>query len=111
MKLSDAEYETALTTVKTAAAAVGAEVAIMFEKSAGLSTGAPIVPESKDKEDKDAAIASEPSIAPTAEVTDQPTYKSSYVMIRKTPKSVDELLELRVAVVGNVVSDSFGVIW
>ncbi|KAK3822189.1 MAG: P-loop containing nucleoside triphosphate hydrolase protein [Linnemannia elongata] len=102
MKLSDAEYETALTTVKTAAAAVGAEVAIMFEKSAGLSTGAPIVPESKDKEDKDAAIASEPSIAPTAEVTDQPTYKSSYVMIRKTPKSVDELLELRVAVVGNV---------
>ncbi|KAF9139772.1 hypothetical protein BGX30_007484 [Mortierella sp. GBA39] len=102
MKLSDAEYETALTTVKTAAAAVGAEVAIMYEKNAGLSTGAPVVPESKDKEDKDAAIAAEPSIAPITDVIDQPTYKSSYVMIRKTPKSVEELLELRVAVVGNV---------
>ncbi|KAG0076275.1 hypothetical protein BGZ90_008910 [Linnemannia elongata] len=102
MKLSDAEYETALTTVKTAAAAVGAEVAIMYEKNAGLSAGASIVPESKDKEDKDTAIAAEPSIAPTADVADQSTYKSSYVMIRKTPKSVEELLELRVAVVGNV---------
>ncbi|KAF9538163.1 hypothetical protein EC957_007133 [Mortierella hygrophila] len=102
MKLSDAEYDTALATVKTAAATVGAEVAIMYEKNAGLSTGAPVVPESKDKEDKDANIAVEPSIAPIADVIDQPTYKSSYVMIRKTPKSVEELLELRVAVVGNV---------
>ncbi|KAG0070225.1 hypothetical protein BGZ89_001136 [Linnemannia elongata] len=102
MKLSDAEYETALTTVKTAAAAVGAEVAIMYEKNAGLSAGVSVVPESKDKEDKDTTITAEPSIAPTADVTDQSTYKSSYVMIRKTPKSVEELLELRVAVVGNV---------
>lgn len=104
MKLSDAEYETALATVKAAAAAVGAEVAIMHEKNAGLSTGAPVVTEAKDK-DKDAAdVAVEAPIAPSADGTDQPTYKSSYVMIRKTPKSVDELLELRVAVVGNVVS-------
>ncbi|KAF9152955.1 hypothetical protein BG015_004386 [Linnemannia schmuckeri] len=102
MKLSDAEYETALTTVKTAAAAVGAEVAIMYEKSAGLSAGAPVVPESKDKDKETNVVAVEPSLAPTTDVTDQPTYKSSYVMIRKTPKSVDELLELRVAVVGNV---------
>ncbi|KAG0301804.1 hypothetical protein BGZ97_002612 [Linnemannia gamsii] len=101
MKLSDAEYETALTTVKTAAAAVGAEVAIMYEKNAGLSTVAPVVPEAKDK-DKDVAVAIEPPIAPSADVADQPTYKSSYVMIRRAPKSVDELLELRVAVVGNV---------
>ncbi|KAF8946864.1 hypothetical protein BGZ47_011103 [Haplosporangium gracile] len=102
MKLSDAEYETALTTVKTAAAAVGAEMAIMHEKNAGLSTGAPVVPESKDKDKAAAVVAVQPSLAPTMDVTDQPTYKSSYVMIRKTPKTVDELLELRVAVVGNV---------
>jgi hypothetical protein len=104
MKLSDAEYETALTTVKTAAAAVGAEVAIMYEKNAGLSTVAPIVPEAKDKDKDVAVVAIEPPIAPSADVADQPTYKSSYVMIRRAPKSVDELLELRVAVVGNVVS-------
>ncbi|KAG0278151.1 hypothetical protein BGZ95_004577 [Linnemannia exigua] len=96
MKLSDAEYETALTTVKIAAAAIGAEVAIMFEKNAGLSTGVPVA-ETKDKD-----TTAEPSLAPPTDVTDQPTYKTSYVMIRKTPKSVEELLELRVAVVGNV---------
>ncbi|KAF9125375.1 hypothetical protein BGW39_007452 [Mortierella sp. 14UC] len=97
MKLSDAEYETALTTVKSAAAAIGAEVAIMYEKNAGLLTGAP-APEIKDK---DTSAAPEPSLAVSTD-TDQPTYKTSYVMIRKTPKSVEELLELRVAVVGNV---------
>ncbi|KAG0199758.1 hypothetical protein BGX33_011466 [Mortierella sp. NVP41] len=99
MKLSDAEYQTALTTVKTAAAAVGAEVAIMHEKNAGLSTGAPILPESGGK---GVTPIAEPSLAPSVDAADQPIYKSSYVMIRKTPKSVDELLELRVAVVGNV---------
>ncbi|KAF9958370.1 hypothetical protein BGZ72_000436 [Mortierella alpina] len=98
MNLSEVEYQTALSTVKTAAAAVGAEVAIMFEKTAGDSTAASI----PDNQDKDASpILAESSVSPAVDA-DQSLFKSSYVMVRKTPKSVEELLELRVAVVGNV---------
>ncbi|KAF9965898.1 hypothetical protein BGZ70_003852 [Mortierella alpina] len=98
MKMNDTEYQTALSTVRTAAAAVGAEVAVMFEKSAADSTAPPI----PDNQDKDASlIPTEPSATPAADA-DQALFKSSYVMVRKTPKSVEELLELRVAVVGNV---------
>ncbi|KAG9325261.1 hypothetical protein KVV02_000009 [Mortierella alpina] len=99
MKLNDTEYQTALSTVRTAAAAVGAEVAVMFEKSAGDST-APSIPDSQDKDTS--SILTESSVSPAADA-DQSLFKSSYVMVRKTPKSVEELLELRVAVVGNVV--------
>ncbi|KAF9929536.1 hypothetical protein BGZ67_006271 [Mortierella alpina] len=98
MKLNDTEYQTALSTVRTAAAAVGAEVAVMFEKSAGDST-APSIPDSQDKDTS--PILTESSVSPAADA-DQSLFKSSYVMVRKTPKSVEELLELRVAVVGNV---------
>ncbi|KAF9287839.1 hypothetical protein BGZ68_001188 [Mortierella alpina] len=98
MNLNDTEYQIALSTVRTAAAAVGAEVAVMFEKSAGDATAASI----PDNQDRDApSIPTEASVS-SATVPDQSLFKSSYVMVRKTPKSVEELLELRVAVVGNV---------
>lgn len=86
MNLTDAEYQTALTTVRTAAATVGAEVAIMYEKNA--STPATAAGESS-------------AVEPTPALED--VFKTAYVMIRNKPKSVEELLELRVAVVGNVV--------
>ncbi|CAO3571589.1 unnamed protein product [Mortierella alpina] len=98
MKLNDAEYQTALSTVRTTAAAVGAEVAVMFEKSAGDST-APSIP---DNQDTDATLIPTETPVSAAADADQALFKSSYVMVRKTPKSVEELLELRVAVVGNV---------
>ncbi|KAF8954922.1 GTP-binding protein 1, partial [Entomortierella lignicola] len=83
-------------TVRKAATAVGAEVAVMYEQIPD-STPVPTAAESNDK-----AIAVESSSsAPTTE-NDQATFRRSYVMIRKIPKSVEELLELRVAVVGNV---------
>ncbi|KAF9897146.1 hypothetical protein BX616_006105, partial [Lobosporangium transversale] len=83
MNLTETEYQTAFSTVRTAASAIGAEVAIMFEKNSG-----PSLPESTS--------------GATGDSTDQSTGKTSYVMIRKVPKSAEELLELRVAVVGNV---------
>ncbi|KAG0052893.1 hypothetical protein BGZ83_001978 [Gryganskiella cystojenkinii] len=98
MNLTEAEYQTALSTVRTAAAAVGAEVAIMFEKNVGLAdkTATP-APASAD------AATAPPVVASTSSSTvEGETFKTAYVMIRKTPKSVEELLELRVAVVGNV---------
>jgi len=93
MNLTEVEYQTALATVRTAAAAVGAEVAIMFEKNAGPA-------EKTSSTSTEAATVAPASVAPAVEGD---TYKTAYVMIRKTPKSVEELLELRVAVVGNVV--------
>ncbi|KAG0207055.1 hypothetical protein BGX28_001598 [Mortierella sp. GBA30] len=103
MNLIEAEYQTALSTVKSAAAAVGAEVAIMFEKNSGASTSTTSLTDNKDK-DHPAPVLAEPSTTTVvaASDADQTLFKTSYVMIRKTPKSVEELLELRVAVVGNV---------
>lgn len=96
MNLIDTEYQTALTTVRTAASAIGAEVAVMFEKNSGASPG-PSIP--ADDTDKSASIE-ESTTAPTV---DGETFKTSHVMIRKIPNSPEELMELRVAVVGNVV--------
>lgn len=94
MNLTEIEYQTALATVRTAAAAVGAEVAIMFEKNAGPAD------KTSSTSSTETTTVAHVSAAPTVEGE---TYKTAYVMIRKTPKSVEELLELRVAVVGNVV--------
>ncbi|KAG0259567.1 hypothetical protein BG011_002552 [Mortierella polycephala] len=103
MNLNDAEYQTALSTVKTAASAIGAEVAIMFEKNSGPTSGATVQVDSKEG-DSPSAPTLDVSSMPTTSTTDgdQTLFKTSYVMIRKIPKSVEELLELRVAVVGNV---------
>lgn len=93
MNLTEVEYQTALTTVRTAAAVVGAEVAVMFEKNIGPA-------------DKSSSSSTEPTTAtttPASTAAEGEIFKMAYVMIRKTPKSVEELLELRVAVVGNVV--------
>jgi hypothetical protein len=96
MNLTDAEYQTALATVRTAASAVGAEVAVMLEKDSTGSTGSSIPADDKGEN----ATISDSTATSTV---DGGTFKSSYVMIRKTPKSAEELLEVRVAVVGNVV--------
>ncbi|KAG0309499.1 hypothetical protein BGZ99_000856 [Dissophora globulifera] len=99
MNLTDPEYQTALATVRTAASAIGAEVAIMYEKTSGAS---PAAPTSAAVEGKEKAAATAPTIAEPVNDNDQTAFKTSYLMIRKKPKSVEELLELRVAVVGNV---------
>ncbi|KAF9100957.1 hypothetical protein BGX27_000168 [Mortierella sp. AM989] len=93
MNLTDVEYQTALSTVRTAATAVGAEVAVMHEQIPGSpvpATDIAAVPTTTDS-----------ASTPVTE-SDHATFRRSYVMIRKIPKSVEELLELRVAVVGNV---------
>ncbi|KAF8926436.1 hypothetical protein BGZ58_011182 [Dissophora ornata] len=95
MNLTDAEYQTALATVRTAASAVDAEVAIMYEKNSGLSPSPST--QADHKENTDAPVIPEQTTD-----GDQVIFKTSYAMIRKIPKSVEELLELRVAVVGNV---------
>ncbi|KAF9213478.1 hypothetical protein CPC16_002289 [Podila verticillata] len=82
MNLTDAEYQTALATVRSAAATVGAEVAIMYEKNSTPTNAS--------------GEATVEGPAP------EDVFKTAYVMIRNKPKSVEELLELRVAVVGNV---------
>ncbi|KAI7825163.1 P-loop containing nucleoside triphosphate hydrolase protein [Gamsiella multidivaricata] len=72
----------------------------MYEKNTDLSLGSEAAPiEGKGK--GSAEVIAEPTAPVTAE-GGQSTFKTSYVMIRKIPKSVEELLELRVAVVGNV---------
>ncbi|KAF9584543.1 hypothetical protein BGW38_006068 [Lunasporangiospora selenospora] len=115
MDLTEAEFQTALSTVKTTAAAVGAEVAIMYEKATG-PVGATATSAEQQVNDDDAASASEDnapdssvetSTAPvastgSAEDGSVAQFKTAYVMIRKIPKSPEDLLELRVAVVGNV---------
>ncbi|KAF9346885.1 hypothetical protein BGX26_001612 [Mortierella sp. AD094] len=99
MNLTDVEYQTALSTVKTAATAVGAEVAVMYEQIPGAL---PVpAPDSKAVPPPAETVSVSPA-APTAESDQAATFRRSYVMIRKIPKSVEELLELRVAVVGNV---------
>ncbi|KAK3828424.1 MAG: GTP binding protein [Benniella sp.] len=95
MNLTDAEYQTALATVRTAASAVGAEVAVILEKDSTGSTGSSIPADDKGEN------TTIPESTATSTV-DGGTFKSSYVMIRKTPKSAEDLLEVRVAVVGNV---------
>ncbi|KAG0006673.1 hypothetical protein BGZ65_005329 [Modicella reniformis] len=95
MNLTEAEYQIALTTVRTAAAAVAAEVAIMHEKNSGALSGS-----STQVDDKEASTSIPEQT--TASTADGETFKTCYVMIRKLPKSAEELLELRVAVVGNV---------
>ncbi|GJJ75822.1 hypothetical protein EMPS_08180 [Entomortierella parvispora] len=92
MNLTETEYQTALATVRTAAAAVGAEVAIMFEKNLGPT----------EKTSSTSTETATVALTPAAPAVEGETFKTAYLMIRKTPKSVEELLELRVAVVGNV---------
>lgn len=87
MNLTDAEYQTAIATVRSAAATVGAEVAIMYEKTTPANVSGEAAVEAPAPED---------------------VLKTAYVMIRNKPKSVEELLELRVAVVGNVVCAHLG---
>ncbi|KAG0003822.1 hypothetical protein BGZ79_011039 [Entomortierella chlamydospora] len=106
MNLTDEEYQTALSTVRTAATAVGAEIAVMYEQIPGAL---PVpAPDSKAVSPPAEAVSplaeavSASSAAPTAEGDQAATFRRSYVMIRKIPKSVEELLEIRVAVVGNV---------
>ncbi|KAF9166465.1 hypothetical protein BGX21_000109 [Mortierella sp. AD011] len=99
MNLTDEEYQTALSTVKTAATAVGAEIAVMYEQIPGAL---PVPAPDSKAVSPPAEAESASSAAPTAEGDQAATFRRSYVMIRKIPKSVEELLEIRVAVVGNV---------
>ncbi|KAF9426663.1 hypothetical protein BGZ94_006179 [Podila epigama] len=103
MELSEADYQTALSTVRSAAGAIGAEVAIMYEKSLG-SSPTPVVQTDAESPTYTKTEETSSVTAPDATVasSDGTSFKSAYVMIRKKPKSAEELLEVRVAVVGNV---------
>lgn len=68
------EYDVALVSAKAAAKELGAGVTVLLTKNTGASTD--VEATSKDV--------------------------SAKVMVRRQPKSIDELLEIRVAVVGNV---------
>ncbi|KAG0334267.1 hypothetical protein BG004_000487 [Podila humilis] len=109
MHLTVAEYQTALETIRSAAAAVGAEIAIMHEKNTGTTnTPAPVaaatVPTAEIKgENESKSEATVVSVEPAVTSTNEgEVSKTAYIMIRNKPKSIEELLELRVAVVGNV---------
>ncbi|KAF9977891.1 hypothetical protein BGZ73_004487 [Actinomortierella ambigua] len=133
MNLSDAEFNTALVTVRTAASALEAEVAIMYEKNvSGVpepnTTPTAIIPDGEQTAAGRSASLQTPSAAPTSSDPSAPPpaptspssatatasasslpskeadkiNKTAYLMIRKAPKSGEELLEVRVAVVGNV---------
>ncbi|KAG0220971.1 hypothetical protein BGW41_007390, partial [Actinomortierella wolfii] len=113
MNLSDAEFETALSTVRTAATALEAEVAIMYEKNvSGVpepnATPTAVIPEGEATASgnraslQGASSSSTTSTPATTSSKELDKNKTAYLMIRKTPKSGEELLEVRVAVVGNV---------
>ncbi|KAG0258603.1 hypothetical protein DFQ27_004541 [Actinomortierella ambigua] len=115
MNLSDTEFETALTTVRTVASVLEAEVAVMYEKNvSGIPepniTPTAIIPEGEETasgnrtslQSSSSPSSSAPPASSSSSKEADKSNKTAYLMIRKAPKSGEELLEVRVAVVGNV---------
>lgn len=110
MNLTIAEFQTALTTLEKVLNELGADYAIMDERddSGPMASFSTSTPNEVDEMTGNEYVAkftagSDVSIGGTTPASG----KVAHLMIRKKPASVDELLEIRVAVVGNVVGTIF----
>jgi GTPase len=96
MNLSDEDLKYALTNLEKILVEVDADYAIMDERNISENP----FPEIKTK------YVTEEKAPEEAKKSELPITKVAHIMIRKKNPTIDSILEIRVAVVGNVVSCS-----
>ncbi|RUS34255.1 hypothetical protein BC938DRAFT_481601 [Jimgerdemannia flammicorona] len=100
MNLELEEFQVALLTLEKVLKELGADYAIMDERDTTGSTSSTFAIPGMDETAEEVPKPVEDTI--TLGIVTPSSGKVAHLMIRKKPLSVDELLEIRVAVVGNV---------